>query len=210
MQIANNKVVTFDYVLTNQQGEIWDQSTPDNPMTYLHGSEAILPYLERALEGARVGDNMNVTLCPEQGYGEYKAELLYEVPKDSFETERELEVGTQFQVETDDGAFMVFVKEVKEESVVVDANHPLAGQTLNFKVAIKEIREATEADMHADWYAHSHDHDHEGGCCGHDHGHDHDEAEAGCGAGESCCGGSSCSTEPKKEKSGGCCGGGCC
>lgn len=158
--IANDTVVSINYTLTNDKGEVLDQSQGE-PLAYLHGHHNIIPGLESALEGKTVGDKLTVTVAPEDGYGEYVAEAVQEVPRANFQGVDNIAVGMQFQTQTSDGHVMlVTVKDVTDEQVIVDGNHPLAGVALTFDVQIADVRPAT-----ADEIAHGHAH----GAGGHHH-----------------------------------------
>lgn len=158
--IANDTVVSFHYTLTNGEGEVLDKSNGE-PLAYLHGHHNIIPGLEAQMTGKGVGDKFSVTVAPEDAYGEYLAEAVQEVPRANFQGVDNIQVGMQFQSQTDDGHVMlVTVKEVNDEVVIVDGNHPLAGVTLTFDVEIAEVRPAT-----ADEIAHGHAH----GVGGHHH-----------------------------------------
>ncbi|MBK1734607.1 peptidylprolyl isomerase [Halorhodospira abdelmalekii] len=147
MQVGKQKVVTFDYTLTESQGEVLDQSQ-GGEFSYLHGSGNIIPGLEQALEGKEAGDELSVTLEPADAYGERDDRLVQNVPKDMFPGEVEVTVGSQFQAQGPDGTpIPLVVTGVGEQEVEVDANHPLAGETLNFEVKIVEVREATEQEV---------------------------------------------------------------
>lgn len=143
MQIAQNSVVAFHYTLTNDQGEVLDSSEGREPLTYLHGAGNIIPGLEKELEGRENGEKLQVAVNPEEGYGETQPSLVQEVPRDSFQGVESIEPGMQFQAQTQGGPLMVTVTKVEGDTVVVDGNHPLAGQKLNFDVEIAEVREAT-------------------------------------------------------------------
>lgn len=148
MQIAAQKVVTIDYTLTDDQGNVIDSSKGGEPLAYIHGLGNIIPGLESALEGKQAGDAMNVSVDPAEGYGERDENLLQSVPRQMFETPEEIQVGMQFHTMTEDGNMMVVtVAEVTSETITVDANHPLAGQTLNFDVTIVGVRDATEEEL---------------------------------------------------------------
>lgn len=143
MQIAQNSVVAFHYTLTNDEGEVLDSSEGREPLTYLHGAGNIIPGLEKELEGRENGEKLQVAVSPEEGYGETQPSLVQEVPRDSFQGVESIEPGMQFQAQTQGGPLMVTVTKVEGDTVVVDGNHPLAGQKLNFDVEIAEVREAT-------------------------------------------------------------------
>lgn len=158
--IANDSVVYFNYTLKDDDGTILDQSQ-GQPLAYLHGYGNIIPGLEEQLLGKTVGDKFTATVQPADAYGEFDDSAVQEVPKANFQGVDNIEAGMQFQSQTDDGHVMlVTVKEVTDEEVVVDGNHPLAGQELTFDVEIVEVRAAT-----ADEIAHGHAH----GAGGHHH-----------------------------------------
>lgn len=147
MQIAQNSVVAFHYTLTNDAGEVLDSSEGREPLTYLHGGGNIIPGLEKELEGRAAGEKLNVHVSPEEGYGEVQEQLMQEVPRESFQGVESVEPGMQFQAQTEGGPLMVTVKKVEADTVVVDGNHPLAGQQLTFDVEIAEVREASEEEI---------------------------------------------------------------
>ncbi len=147
MQIENEKVVTLHYKLTDDKGEVIDQSN-DGSFAYLHGAKNIIPGLEDALTGKNAGDKFDVTIAPEQGYGERNDAMLQEVPKEMFESGADIQVGTQFHAQGPNGeTLVVTVVEVKDDKVVVDGNHPLAGVPLNFDVEVVDVRDATAEEI---------------------------------------------------------------
>ncbi|WP_067572265.1 FKBP-type peptidyl-prolyl cis-trans isomerase [Nocardia acidivorans] len=160
MSIAADKVVSIEYTLTDDDGDVLDTSVGDEPLIYLHGAENIVPGLEQALDGKGTGDELDVVVEPNDGYGEYLAELVSTVPRDMFEGVDELEPGMEFHAEAPDGdSQIVTVRAVDGEDVTIDANHPLAGQRLHFKVKVVDIRDATEEELQ---HGHPHgDDDHE-------------------------------------------------
>ena len=160
MQIESNSVVTLHYTLKDNDGNIIDQSD-DGSFLYLHGAMNIIPGLENALTGKSAGDEVSVTVSPEEGYGAKDPERIQEVPKEMFENSDEIAIGTQFHAQSPDGgAIVVTVTEVKDDVVVIDGNHALAGVDLNFDVKVIEVRQASEEEM-----AHGHVHG--------PHGHHH-------------------------------------
>ena len=160
MQVAKNKVVSINYTLTDDAHNVIDSSDGDEPLTYLHGSNNIIPGLENALTGKSVGDKLKVTVVPEEAYGERVEDMVQVVPRDRFEPDAELEVGMQFQTPTDDSVSVVTITKVDADSVTVDANHPLAGLTLLFSVEVVDVRDASAEEL-------SHGHVH--GAGGHHH-----------------------------------------
>lgn len=170
MKVSDNAVVTLDFTVCNAAGEILDSTENKQPLQYLHGTGYLVTGLEAELAGKVAGDDFDVTLTPDQAYGDYDEALVQSVPGELFDG-MEVSEGDTFVAETDDGHRPVTIVEVAEEYVKVDGNHPLAGMTLSFRGVVREVREATEEELahghvHGD---HDHDHDHEGGCCGHHH-----------------------------------------
>ncbi|WP_405492110.1 peptidylprolyl isomerase [Nocardia sp. NBC_00511] len=161
MSIAADKVVSIDYTLTDDDGDVLDTSVGDEPLVYLHGAENIVPGLERALEGKTTGDELVVIVEPEDGYGEYDAELVSTVALEMFEGVDEIEPGMEFHAEAPDGeSQIVTVRQVDGSEVTIDANHPLAGQRLHFKVKVVDIRDASDEEL-VHGHPHGEDDDHE-------------------------------------------------
>jgi len=147
MKIEKNKVVTIDYTLTDNDGKVIDSSQGREPLTYLHGTGALIPGLENELEGKGAGDKLKVAIKPENGYGVRNEALLQQIPRSNFGHVEDLQVGMQFQANTEQGAVLITIITVEEETVTVDGNHPLAGVELNFDVEIKEVRAASEEEI---------------------------------------------------------------
>lgn len=158
-QVQKDKVVSFSYTLKDSDGNILEQTDKNRPMEYLHGNQNIIPGLEREMEGLIIGDSKSVSVDPKDGYGEYNAELTFRVPRDNFPEGTNLEPGMEFQTETENGPMVITITEVLDNEVVVDANHPMAGQTLHFDITINNVREATAQEkQHGHVHAHGHDH----------------------------------------------------
>jgi FKBP-type peptidyl-prolyl cis-trans isomerase SlyD len=156
--IRAGHVVTIHYTLRNAHGEDIDTTRDGDPVPYLHGSGNIVPGLEAGLEGHRVGEQLTIAVEPDQGYGDHDPEGVQAVPRDTFPDDVELEVGMRFVTEGPDGELIpVEVKSIEEDTVEIDLNHPLAGQSLSFEVTIVELREATEEER-------EHGHAHDDGC----------------------------------------------
>ncbi|MFN3603233.1 MAG: peptidylprolyl isomerase [Leptonema sp. (in: bacteria)] len=147
MQIRKDTVVTIDYTLKDNEGNILDTSKGRKPLKYLHGNGNLIPGLENALEGKEVGASFHVVIPPEEAYGPINENLIQEISKDLFEENENLQVGMQFQAQTEQGSYILTIVEVKTDSVVVDGNHPLAGKTLNFDVEVVDVREATKEEI---------------------------------------------------------------
>jgi FKBP-type peptidyl-prolyl cis-trans isomerase SlyD len=147
MQVSTGAVVSITYTLTDDEGVTIDSNVGRPALVYLHGHDNIIPGLEKGLEGASAGDNRKVDVAPEDAYGDVDEERIFELAKDEFPDELPLEEGMQFCAETASGEMAITVTEVRDGTVVVDANHPLAGMTLHFDVDITEVREATEEEL---------------------------------------------------------------
>jgi FKBP-type peptidyl-prolyl cis-trans isomerase SlyD len=148
MVVTRRKVVTLEYTLRNRQGEILDSSDGSEPLAYLHGAHQIVPGLERALEGLAVGDERDVVVSAEDGYGPSDPDGIFAVPRSAFPAGMSLRVGDSFMGEDQEGhGVPVRLVEVHDDRVVVDANHPLAGQELHFHVAVRGVREATVEEL---------------------------------------------------------------
>ena len=154
MLIAANKAVSIDYTLTNDAGEVIDSSAGGAPLVYLHGAGNIIVGLEKALLGKEIGSELSVTVEPEEAYGEYSAELVATLGRDMFEGVDELEVGMQFHASGPDGGMqIVTIRDLDGDDVIVDGNHPLAGQRLTFAVKVVAVRDASAEEL-----AHGHIH----------------------------------------------------
>lgn len=152
--IADGHAVTIHYRLTLDDGSIADDSFAGEPLVYLHGAHNIVPGLERQLAGKKVGDTCEVTVPASEGYGEYDPAAEQTVPKTAFPPNVDLHVGMSFQTKGRNGQPMpVWIRSLKDDKVVVTANHPLAGQQLNFKIEVVDVRRAT-----ADEKKHGHVH----------------------------------------------------
>ncbi len=190
MLIGKDTVVSFDYTLTDGQGQVLDSSDGRHPMSYLHGCGNIIPGLERALEGKTTGDSLKVNVAARDAYGLRQDELVVEVPRAQFKS-GDISPGMRFQAMDHAGQVrIVTVTQVSAEAVTVDANHPLAGQDLNFDVNIREVRAATAEELSQGQPHHAccgrHQHGEEGCCEEHEHGHGHTcqhEGGSGCGHG---------------------------
>lgn len=154
MKIQDKNVVNIKYTLTDNDKNVIDKSE-DGTFGFLIGAGNIIPGLESALMDKAKGDSFDVSIDPADAYGEYNDTLIHQVPRTQFPPDVEIEAGMQFQGQTPDGQMTVVkVKEVKDDSVFVDNNHPLAGVQLNFAVEVTSVREATKTELE-----HGHIHD---------------------------------------------------
>ncbi|MFW5705082.1 MAG: FKBP-type peptidyl-prolyl cis-trans isomerase [Nanoarchaeota archaeon] len=147
MEISENKLVKLHYKGTLDDGTVFDSSEGKEPLEFIFGVGMIIPGLEVGIKGLKVGDKKSVKVESKDAYGEYKDEALNEVPKTQFPPEAKLEVGMQLAAQSPMGVIPVRVAEIKDDSVLVDFNHPLAGKDLVFDVEIVEVNEATPEDM---------------------------------------------------------------
>ena len=188
MRIDANKYVAVTYELNvgkpNEEKELMEKATVDNPLRFIFGTGAMLPAFEKALIGLETGATFEFSLSPADAYGEYVDDYAMELPKNIFEVNGKFDAemikegNTVPMMDSNGNRMMGSVLEVKEDVVMMDFNHPLAGETLNFSGEVLDVHEATAEEVAALTQAMS------GGC--------------GCGCGES----------------GGCsdsgCDGGCC
>ncbi len=135
----NNKV-RVHYTGSLDDGTEFGSSQGEDPVEFTIGNDEIIPGVENAVKGMEEGEEKRVSIPPEEGYGERSDQAVMEVPKSDLPEDVEPEVGTELQGKTEDGnTVRLRVTEVKDESVTVDANHPLAGQNLNFDIKLVEI-----------------------------------------------------------------------
>jgi len=133
--IESGSTVQFEYTLKDDDGTVLDSNKGRGPLTYTQGQKQIIPGLEKALNGMRAGDEKQVTVQPEDAYGPPDPAAQTEVPKEVLPPN--LKVGTQLVARSREGETMlVRVKEIKETTVIIDLNHPLAGKTLHFDVKV--------------------------------------------------------------------------
>ena len=137
--IQKGSKVEIEYTLTDDEGKVLDSNKGRKPLAYTQGERQIVPGLEKALDGMHVGEQKKVTVPPADGYGEVDPQAITEVPKETVPPDA-LKVGTELVARNQNGATrLVRVKEIKEKTVVIDMNHPLAGKTLYFDVKVLGI-----------------------------------------------------------------------
>lgn len=175
--IEANARVVLEYTLKNDKGEVLDSSdaADGEPIIYVHGYGMLVPGLEAALAGLEVGASKDVVVSPEEGFGERDDELVLEIDRSDFPDPKKVAMGDEVVAESPDGEEVPMrVVEVKDETVVVDANHPLAGVTLRYSVKVKEVAQASDDEI-AEAAAGFEEAGYGGGCDDptHDHSHDH-------------------------------------
>jgi len=146
-KVKDKEVVQMNYTGTLSDGSVFGQSEKDKPLEFMVGAGKLIPSLEKALLGMKVGDKKKITIKAADAYGEYDKAALQEVPKDKFPKDATFTVGERFIVQTPTGPYPVKIADVKDKTVVVDFNHPLAGKDLTFDVEIVKIRDATKEEM---------------------------------------------------------------
>ena len=159
MNIAKDTVVTITYIVRDMEGKLLEES--DEPVSYLHGGyDNIFPLVEQALEGKAAGDKIDLKLQPADAFGEYEEDLVRMEPREAFPPE--IEIGMQFVGSPVDGSeeLLYTVTDIAEEKVVVDGNHPYAGQAVHFQCTVADVRAATPDEV---------EHRHAHGAHGHHH-----------------------------------------
>jgi len=163
MKIDDKKAVAIEFTLKDEAGEVLETSAGKDPLWYLQGQGNLVPGLEKALLGREVGETVDVTLPPAEGYGERDEKEVRNVPLRKFKAPR-IQVGGRYQIQAGDGQRVVIVKAVNGDYALVDGNHPLAGKSLHFICKVVEVRDASEDEQQ---------HGHVHGPEGHGHGHHH-------------------------------------
>lgn len=161
MAIAPNKVVTMNFTLKDDEGNIIDTTDSGCPFSYLSGNNMVLPKLEEAVSGMIIGTKKQLKLDAKDGYGEYNDDAVQAVGKENFPEDFVLEAGMKYMASNPDGVQMPFIiTSVEDETITIDFNHPLAGKNLNFDIELLDVRDATAEEL-------SHGHVH--GAGGHHH-----------------------------------------
>lgn len=161
MNIQDNKVITINYVLKDEKGELIDESR-DGSFCYLHGAQNIIPGMETALTGKTKGDEFKLVIEPAEAYGEYNPGMTQVVDRTMFSPDENIEAGMQFQAQDEHGHLMIItVSNVEGDQITIDGNHPLAGVTLHYDIEVVDVRDATEEEL-----SHGHVHAH-GSACSH-------------------------------------------
>lgn len=149
MKIVNGSTVSISYRLLDADGDEVETTDPDEPLTYVHGSEDMLPALQTELEGAEVGSEHRIELSSEDSFGDLDPDLLITVPRDEFPEDAEIVpgdvIGVQVSAEegdegVEDDKLEMQVLEISDDGVVLDGNHPLAGQTVTFELKVLDIK----------------------------------------------------------------------
>jgi len=146
-KVQDNLVVTLDYTLVVED-EVLESTKDGEAITFIQGIGQIIPGLENALYGMKVGENKTVVIEPEDAYGVYDEESTEVAKKEEFSEEIPLDVGTFLDLDDDEGEILsAQIIEEDEETVTLDFNHPLAGKTLTFEIKVSGLREATPEEL---------------------------------------------------------------
>ena len=137
-KLEENKIGVLAYAV-HVDGEEVAHVDADDPVEYFHGGGNIVPGLENALEGKEPGDEFDITVPPEEGYGPRDERMIQEVPRNMFEGVDKIEPGMQFQAQTEAGPRIITVQEVGQEEVKIDGNHPLAGETVTYDIDLVSV-----------------------------------------------------------------------
>jgi len=149
IDIKGKDFVKINYTGSLADGSVFDSSEGRDPLAFILDVGMLIPGLEADVKEAKEGDKRKVVIAAENAYGPVSDEAIQEVPKTQFPEDMKLEVGMQLQAQTQQGPIPLVVKEIKDETVVVDLNHPLAGKELTFDYEVLEKRAATEEDLKA-------------------------------------------------------------
>lgn len=147
LTVEDNKVVTFEYTLKNDNGRILDDSRGLTPLQYIHGTGNIISGLEAEMLGKKVGDKFNASIEAEDAYGLRYEELVQNISREKLAHLPNLEIGMQLQAYDEDGMQILTIVNISDTDVTLDGNHPLAGERLHFDVEILDIRDATDEEI---------------------------------------------------------------
>jgi len=143
--VKDGLMVSLEYTLKSPEGQVLESSKGKEPLKYIHGQKMMIPGLEKELAGMKVGGEKHVTVKPEDGYGKVDPNAVQEVPKDKIPPNA-LKVGAVLAARSPEGMVVpMTVREIKEKTVVMDMNHPMAGKTLVFDIKVVDIQPAPTA-----------------------------------------------------------------
>jgi FKBP-type peptidyl-prolyl cis-trans isomerase SlyD len=148
MAIGANKVVTVNFKLSDDQGNLLQTTTLEEPFIYLSGNNQILPKLEEVIDGMIIGGKKNLELDSSEAYGDYDEKAVQQVKKDTFPEGSNIQPGMEYMAHSPEGHPVPFViREVNDDDITIDFNHPLAGKNLSFDIELLDVREATEEEL---------------------------------------------------------------
>lgn len=161
--VADDQVVSIAYSLRDDEGELIDSAPDEEPLEYIQGYGQIISGLEEELYGMALGDEKELIIAPADAYGEYDPEASQVAPLDAFPQEMQLEIGLPVEVYAEDDANPIegFIADIYDDSVLLDFNHPLAGETLHFHVKVVGLRDASAEELdHGHVHGEGHGHEH--------------------------------------------------
>lgn len=138
-QAQTGDTVRIHYTGKLADGSVFDSSNGRQPLEFTLGESQVIPGFEEAVSGMEPGQETTVTIPTDRAYGAHKAELVFDVPREQFPEDLEPKIGQQLQMSNGDQTAVVTVAELNNGTVKLDANHPLAGKDLTFKIALVEI-----------------------------------------------------------------------
>jgi FKBP-type peptidyl-prolyl cis-trans isomerase SlyD len=138
--VQQGVLVSIEYTLTDETGKVIESNVGKEPLTYIHGAGQIVRGLEKELAGMKVGEQKKIQVKPEEGYGVSDPKAVQEILRDKIPAEAQ-QVGATLMTKAADGRTVPMrIQEIREKTVVVDFNHPLAGKTLNFDVKVTDVK----------------------------------------------------------------------
>lgn len=149
MKVEDRKYVSIEYRLSLDSGEVADESDPGAPLGFIMGSGEVITGLQKGLMGMEVGQSAKVVVSPDEGYGQPNPHLIREIPRENFPDDLQIQVGMGFEAKGPHGVVLFKVAEVRDDVILADFNHPMAGQTLHFEVKVADVRDPTEEEWEA-------------------------------------------------------------
>lgn len=150
VKIAKDRIVCIDYTIRLASGQVVETSVGQEPLTYLHGRHQIVSGVERAIEGLESGTLLEAVVPATEAYGERDPNGVFIVPRAAFPADEDIEPGMMFSASRPDGKNVTFrVVEVDPQLVLVDTNHPLAGETLHITIHVHSVRIATADEIYS-------------------------------------------------------------
>lgn len=149
LTVSDDLIVSLDYTLHLDSGQVVDSSSDGAPLEFLTGRGSIIPGLEQALLGMAVGEEKDVVVAPADGYGDHDPDAFQVVPRNAFPPDLDLEVGRTLHMRdsSTQQVFQTIVREIRADDVVLDFNHPLSGKILHFSVKVAGLRAATDEEL---------------------------------------------------------------
>lgn len=147
MKVANDKVISIEYTLTGQNGRVIDSTDHGDPVSFIQGRAGVFPALEQKLEGQPLGAALEFTLSPEEAFGAHDPQRVQRISRARFHHADRIAPGMEYKTLREGEEQVVTVVAVDEDHVTVDANHPLAGEALTFKVVIVGVRDAIDEEL---------------------------------------------------------------